>query len=328
MRYTTTFYLLILMFMVSRASAQNLEWTHNYPITEEGKRLQEMVELYTKKQDYSNAYIVSKKGMQEESQSFYFYDRYVRNAYMTERSNEVVALSDKLISSKFSDDFTFVYNSWIHNYLGDWKAALRNLNAGLSALPNKDPLLKSAMRISFEHKEYDSFLQYAQAMLDINPNDAETFQYLYDYNIALGDLEQAIITGEINLFLNPSSRNNIKNKNSLIGLYNKWLTKEPETTAYSCFSQPVPTLNSINTLADLIKLQNHWVYNYEPDKVSSSLEKHLYDYKLEIIRNCNWVAYWYYLFGVSSFPSEYQEYLKKNQTELAGVQECAKGYKI
>ncbi len=310
------------------SSAKSYHWTQLDPTSEEGLQRREMIELYTRKQDFPNAMLVAKTAMRLEPQTFYFADRYVRNGYMTEKSAEVVGISDELIKSEFADDLTFIYNAWIHDYIDEWRIAQKNINTGLARLPQKESMLKAVMRISLAHEDYNSFEHYAQAMLDINPNDAETFGYLFEYHLVHGNVDKAILTGEIGLFLNPSSRKNIETKQTLIKLYNKWLVTDDTYTEFTCFSHPVSDLKLIRSLADIIKLQNHWLYNYENAQAQNPLEIHLYDYKLSMLRRCNWVAFWHSIFGVSHFPVEYKEYLDDNQAEIIGVQECRKSISL
>ncbi len=311
--------------LCSQLSAQvrvKLPWYHSLPNTDEGKQKKEQIELYKSKGDIRNMKLVSKFARRIEPGCFYFAQSFVEASYNSREGAEVLKLSDSLSWSDLATPETYQYNAWIHDWNKDKKGAYHAVNKGLKIYQDDRLLLRTGMHLATDAGDLTLANRYGIVLLNKYPRDWQTY---YDYHkmyIDKSGYDYAIIMGELALSVGPNNPKNVEIKNNLITTYNKWLKARGGSRAFASLSKMPSGLTQVRNMQDLLLLQGFMTYNYGLITKGNKLEELLYEYKFKIIESCNWVAYYYELFGVSLFPRDYDQYLTENMQELSALNLC------
>ncbi len=315
----------VLLCMCTELSAQvkvALPWYYSLPNTEEGKQKKEQIELYKSKGDIRNMKLVAKYARRTEPGCFYFADAFVQASYNAREGKQVLALSDSLSWSELATPETYQYNAWIHDWNKDKKGAYRAISRGLQVYQDDRGLLRTGMHLAADQDDLGLANRYGLVLLNKYPRDWQTY---YDYHKIYMDKSSydfAIIMGELALSVGPNNPKNVELKNNLITAYNAWIRKREGSRVFSSLSEIPQNLSYVRDIQDLLLLQAFMTYKYGQQSRDNKLEKLLYDYKFKIIETCNWVAYYYELFGVSIFPKEYDKYLSQNMEKLSALNQC------
>ncbi len=317
--------LLTLLFVCQVTQAQMkiaLPWYYSLPATDEGKQKMGQIDLYKSKGDIQNVKLVSNYARSVEPGCFLFAETYVEAAYNTREGDKVVGLSDSLSWSELATPQTFLYNAWIHDWAGDKAVAIRAIDRGLVLYPEDMGLLRGGMQLSIESGDISKINKYGLELLTRYPRDWQTY---YDYQKFYAEKtidDYAIIMGELALAVGGNSSKNIEIKNTLINSYNSWIKSRKGSKMFSSLYKIPEGLSEIRNMQNLLFLQGYTTYQYGKNPNTNYLEERLYNYKFQIMQECNWIAYYYEKFGVSLFPTDYEKFLKSNAQEMAALNLC------
>ncbi len=314
---------LLLVATTVKAQVQvSLPWYYSLPSTEEGKQKLQQINLYKSKADYNNVKIVSSYARTIEPGCFSFAESYVEACYNTRQGAQVLKLSDSLSWSELATAETFLYNAWLKEWNRDKNGVFRAIDKGLNLYPDNLALLRGGMQLAIGAKKPNLVNTYGKEILTKYPRDWQAYYEYQKYYDESNLHDYAIIMGELAMAVGANSPKNVEIKNRLINSYNKWLQEADGSKVFSSLSHTPDGLTEIRNMQNILFLQGYMTYRYGQRPASNFLEKRLYEYKFEIIKDCNWIAYYYERFGVSLFPLDYEKYLEENKYELSALNLC------
>ncbi len=299
-----------------------LPWYYSLPITDEGKQKKDQIDLYRKNGDFNNMKLVAAYARGVEPGCFSFADAYVQSSYYLRQGDDVIKLSDSLVRCELATQQTFLTNAWLHDWRRDGQGAFASIDRGLNWYPDDYGLLRAGMSYAAEYSLSDKINLYGQRLLSRYPNDWQTYYDYMNFYLAAQRYDYSIIMAELALAVNPSNPKNIEIKYKLMESYDHWLNSDEVSEYFSSLSQRPQNLTKVSSMDDLIRLQSHMVYNYAHTPETNFLEARLFDFKLEVIQKCNWIAYCYNRFGISIFPQDYDDYLQSHAEAVPQLNKC------